>query len=99
MAVSLFVQITLKPGTRDKFVELVTAHRGRVLDREPGCRHFDVLVQDGEDNQVCLYEIYENQAAFDLHVGTDYMAATCTSIDRQTLGTQKTVPPSTEELP
>ncbi len=75
MAVSLFVQITLKPGTRDTFVELVTAHRDRVLDREPGCHHFDVLVQDGEDNQVCLYEIYENQAAFDLHVGTDYMAA------------------------
>ena len=75
MALSLFVQITLKPGTRDDFIEIATAHRGRVLDREPGCHHFDILVQDDEDNQVCLYEIYEDQAALDLHVDTDYMAA------------------------
>ena len=75
MAISLFVTITLKPGTRDKFVEVATGHRGRVLDREPGCHHFDVLVQDGEDNQVCLYEIYEDQAALDLHGKTDYMTA------------------------
>ena len=75
MAISLFVTITLKPGTRDKFVEIAAAHRGRVLDREPGCHHFDVLVQDDAKNQVCLYEVYEDQAAFDLHVGTDYMAA------------------------
>lgn len=75
MAISLFVQITLKPGTRDKFVEIVSAHRGRVLDREPGCHRFDVLVQDDNENQVCLYEVYQDQAAFDLHVETDYMAA------------------------
>jgi autoinducer 2-degrading protein len=75
MAISLFVKITLKPGTRDKFLEVASAHRGRVLDREPGCHHFDVLVPDDEENQVCLYEIYEDRAAFDLHVATEYMAA------------------------
>lgn len=75
MALSLFVTIEVKPGTRDKFVEIATAHRGRVLGREPGCHHFDVLVQDDNPNQVCLYEIYDDQAALDLHVGTDYMAA------------------------
>ena len=74
MAISLFVTITLKSGTRDKFVEIATAHRGRVLSREPGCHHFDVLVQDDAPDQVCLYEIYEDQAALDLHMGTDYMA-------------------------
>lgn len=75
MAISLFVKITLKPGTRDKFVKIATAHRGRVLDREPGCHHFDVLTQDDEPDQVCLYEIYEDQAAFELHGKTEYMAA------------------------
>jgi quinol monooxygenase YgiN len=75
MAISLFVTITLKPGTRDKFVAVATGHRGRVLDREPGCYHFDILLPDDSENQVCLYEVYEDQAAFDLHVGTDYMAA------------------------
>ncbi|MDA0653031.1 MAG: putative quinol monooxygenase [Proteobacteria bacterium] len=75
MALSLFVTITLKPGTRDKFVEVATGHRGRVLDREPGCHRFDILLPDDAENQVCLYEVYEDQAAFDLHGGTDYMAA------------------------
>jgi quinol monooxygenase YgiN len=74
MALSLFVTVTLKPGARDMFVEVATAHRRRVLDREPGCRHFDVLVQDDKPDQVCLYEIYEDQAALDLHAGTDHMA-------------------------
>jgi autoinducer 2-degrading protein len=75
MAVSLFVTITLKPGTRDQFVEIATGHRGRVLDRESGCHRFDILLPDDSENVLCLYEVYEDQAAFDLHVGTDYMAS------------------------
>ena len=89
MALSLFVTITLKPGARDKFVEIATAHRGRVLDRESGCHHFDVLVQDGENNQVCLYEIYEDQAALDLHVATDYMAAYREQTGDMTVGRER----------
>ena len=75
MALSLFVTTTLKQGMRDKFVDISTGHRGRVLEREPGCHCFDILLPEEEENQVCLYEVYEDQAAFDLHVGTDYMAA------------------------
>jgi len=75
MALSLFVTMTLKQGTRDKFVDIATGHRGRVLEREPGCHRFDILLPEEEENQVCLYEVYEDQAAFDLHVGTDYLAA------------------------
>ena len=75
MALSLFVTMTLKQGTRDKFVDIATGHRGRVVEREPGCHRFDILLPEEEENQVCLYEVYADQAAFDLHVGTDYMAA------------------------
>jgi len=74
MAISLFVTITLKPGTRDKFVEVVKGHRGRVLDREPGCHRFDVLIPEENEDEICLYEVYADKAAFDLHVGTEYMA-------------------------
>lgn len=86
MAVSLFVQITLAPGTRDKFLELVTAHRGRVLEREPTCQRFDVLEQEGDDEHVCLYEVYDDQAAFDLHVNTDYMKAYLGETKDMTIG-------------
>lgn len=91
MAISLFVRISLKPGTRDKFVELVTAHRGRVLEREPGCHRFDVLVPRDEDDQVCLYEVYEDQAAFDTHVATDYMAAYREQTGDMTVGREMTL--------
>jgi len=89
MAISLFVTLTLKPGTRDKFVEIATAHRGRVLDREPGCHHFDVLIPEDEENQVCLYEIYEDQAAFDLHGKTEYMAAYREQTGDMTVGRER----------
>jgi quinol monooxygenase YgiN len=75
MAVSLFIQITLKPGVRETFLELATAHQRRVRDREPTCQQFDILEQEGDDEHVCLYEVYDDQAAFDLHVNTEYMKA------------------------
>jgi len=75
MTVSLFVQITLAPGVREEFLELVTAHQGRVRDREPTCQRFDILEQKGDEEHVCLYEVYDDQAAFDVHVNTDYMKA------------------------
>ncbi len=86
MAVSLFVQITLTPGIKDKFLELVMAHRGRVLDREPTCQRFDVLLQDDQNDQVCLYEVYDDQAAFDLHVNTEYMKAYLKDTADMTIG-------------
>lgn len=89
MAISLFVQIALKPGTRDKFVEVVSGHRGRVLDREPGCHRFDVLIQDDAPDQVCLYEVYDDQAAFDRHVETDYMAAYREATADMTVGRER----------
>lgn len=73
-AVVLFVELEMKPGRRDAFVARATLHRGLVLANEPGCMRFDVSVPDGQENTVCLYEVYEDDAAFDHHMGTDYMA-------------------------
>ncbi len=73
-AVVLFVELKLNPGRRDAFVARATRHRALVLAGEPGCRRFDVSVPDKEEDTVCLYEVYEDEAAFDHHMGTDYMA-------------------------
>ena len=37
---------------------------------EPGCRRFDVLVPEGEQDRIFLYEIYDDRAAFDAHLKT-----------------------------
>lgn len=86
MAVSLFVQIKLAPGVREQFLALATAHQGRVRNREPTCQRFDILEQEGDDEHVCLYEVYDDQAAFDLHVNTEYMKAYLEETKDMTVG-------------
>ena len=74
MTVSLFVRIELKPGTRDAFVKRAIIHRGNVIANEPYCQRFDVLVPQEEDSVVCLYEVYDDEAAFQKHGETPYFA-------------------------
>jgi quinol monooxygenase YgiN len=35
--------------------------------REPGCRQFDVLVDPADPTRVMLYEVYDNEKAFEEH--------------------------------
>ena len=86
MAVSLFVQIKLAPGVRDKFLELVTAHQGRVRERETYCQRFDILEQEGDDEHVCLYEVYDDMESFEKHVKTEYMLAYLEETKDMTVG-------------
>lgn len=75
MAIALFVEIELAPGTRDAFLARAHQHRANVLANEPGCERFDISVPEGTDDTIRLYEVYVDQAAFDLHMETDYMKA------------------------
>jgi quinol monooxygenase YgiN len=72
-AVVLFVEIDTVPGQRDAFLARVREHRGNVIKNEPGCQRFDISVPDDGDDKVRLYEVYADQAAFDLHMETAYM--------------------------
>jgi quinol monooxygenase YgiN len=74
MTVSLFVRIELKPGTRDAFVKRASIHRRNVIANEAYCQRFDVMVPRDEDNVVCLYEVYDDEAAFQKHGETPYFA-------------------------
>ena len=42
--------------------------------KEPGCHQFDVTVEQAEPNRVVLYEVYEDEAAFDAHLQTPHLA-------------------------
>jgi len=72
-AVVLFVEIETVLGQKDAFVARVREHRGNVRKNEPGCLCFDVSVPDEGDDEVRLYEVYADQAAFDHHMATEYM--------------------------
>ena len=65
--ISVFVSIKVKPGLRDRFVEATLGDaRGSVGD-EPGCYRFDVLADASDPDVVHLYEVYEDEAAFEAH--------------------------------
>ena len=65
--ISIFVSIKVKPGMRDQFVEATLGDAAGSVRDEPGCFRFDVLTDDSDPDLVHLYEVYEDQAAFDVH--------------------------------
>lgn len=54
-------------GRMEEFLPLLLAHRDRYLQDEPGTLRFDVLRPRSEGNTVMLYEVYEDEAAFQVH--------------------------------
>jgi (4S)-4-hydroxy-5-phosphonooxypentane-2,3-dione isomerase len=67
---AILVEFTVKPGAVARFRELITANATRSLADEPGCRRFDVLSPGDEPGRVVLYEIYDDDRAFELHLAT-----------------------------
>jgi quinol monooxygenase YgiN len=63
----VLVDFRLKSGAQDRFRPLVDANAVASVRDEPGCRRFDVLQPRGEPDRVLLYEIYDDEAAFDAH--------------------------------
>jgi autoinducer 2-degrading protein len=74
-AVVLHVEITLKAGTRERFLARAQEHRKNVLEREPQCQRFDISSEEGNPETIRLYEVYDNEAAVEQHMGTGYMAS------------------------
>ncbi len=89
------VTFNLKPGAQKAFLPLVTENAVVSLREESGCQQFDVCIGDDPET-VFLYEIYDDQAAFDVHLGTLHFK----SFDQATSGmiASKTVQTYTEVI-
>ena len=68
------VDFYLLPGALDPFLALIKENARRSLAEEAGCHRFDVLVQKGVPDHIVLYEIYQNRAAFDIHLKSRHFA-------------------------
>ncbi|MEO8136490.1 MAG: putative quinol monooxygenase [Betaproteobacteria bacterium] len=66
------VEFRLRTGCAPAFLPLIRANARRSLADEPGCRRFDVLVRHDDDQRVFLYEIYDDEAAFEAHCRTPH---------------------------
>ncbi len=71
------VEIRVAEGKMAAFMPLIAENAKRSLADEEGCRHFDILVpQDGKNgDRLMLYEIYDDEAAFDAHRKTEHYKA------------------------
>ena len=62
----LSVNIRIKPENVDTWLRKALEN-AREARKEPGCRHFDVLVDPKDRTRVMLYEIYDDEKAFEAH--------------------------------
>ena len=71
MSFVLVVNIRIKPENVDKWLPMALENM-RAARKEPGCRQFEVLVDPKDRTKVMLYEIYDDEKAFEAHQATPH---------------------------
>jgi len=71
MSFVLVVNIRIKPEHVDRWIKMALEN-ARDARKEPGCRQFDVLVDPKDRTKVLLYEIYDDEKAFEAHQATPH---------------------------
>jgi quinol monooxygenase YgiN len=67
----LQVSIRIKPENVDAWMKKA-AENAREARKEPGCRQFDILVDPNDRAKVMLYEVYDDDKAFEAHQQTPH---------------------------
>lgn len=72
---NLHVTYTAKPGCRYDFVkELESSGCAPAVRKEPGCCRYDYFYADANEDDVLLIEVWEDEAAQQVHLTTETMA-------------------------
>lgn len=71
----IVVRVAVKVGYEQMFLQRVCRQARESLDREPGCRQFDVCYNETEAGRVFLYEVYDDTAAFVDHLQSPHFLA------------------------
>lgn len=79
----IYVEFEIVPEKVDEFFRLVCINAAASAKDEPGCRKFDVMRDrdPARANIITLYEIYDDDAAFDAHRASPHFAAFSAAID------------------
>ena len=73
------VDFEIEPAELRSFLALVRENARHSLAGEPGCRRFDVATPRDGGAHVFLYEIYDDEAAFQAHLLTAHFKAFATA--------------------
>ena len=66
MSLVLQVNIRIKPENVDAFMQKVIEN-AKAARTEAGCRQFEVLVDPDDKTKIMLFEVYDDQKAFEAH--------------------------------
>ncbi|HYG53888.1 MAG TPA: putative quinol monooxygenase [Burkholderiales bacterium] len=67
----LVVNIRIKPENVDAFMAKLQEN-AKAARTEPGCRQFEVLVDPKDRAKILLFEVYNDEAAFEAHQQTPH---------------------------
>ncbi|TDT77415.1 quinol monooxygenase YgiN [Litoreibacter halocynthiae] len=71
---ALAVTFDIVPADLDAFKAAMLINAKASLSTEPGCRQFDVCMDPERPTEIFLYEIYDDEAAFEAHTKTTHYA-------------------------
>jgi quinol monooxygenase YgiN len=63
----LVVSLRVKPDRDEQFLAATEANAAASRRDEPGCRRFDVARDNADPRHYVLYEMYDDEAAFEAH--------------------------------
>ncbi|MCH2075518.1 MAG: antibiotic biosynthesis monooxygenase [Rhodobacteraceae bacterium] len=65
---AVVVTFQVKAGHMAEFARLMETNAATSLAQEPGCQRFDVCSDPSRPDEIFLYELYDDRAAFDGHL-------------------------------
>jgi (4S)-4-hydroxy-5-phosphonooxypentane-2,3-dione isomerase len=71
---AVVVTFKLKPGSAPAFNPIMIENAEASVRDEPGCHQFQVLHDQGDAETIVLYEVYEDEDAFQAHLETPHFA-------------------------
>lgn len=74
MSFAVVVTFTVRESEWEPFLTLMQANARTSRAVEPGCQQFDVCTDPDRPQEVFLYEIYDDAAAFEAHLASDHFA-------------------------
>lgn len=69
------VRFEIHPHRLDAFMGLMTKNARESLNRESGCRQFDIVSDSQSPEHILLYEIYNDRESFDEHLHSPHFIA------------------------
>ncbi len=79
--IAVIVDFVAHQGKGDEVREILQTQARNSLEKEPGCRHFDVCTDPDDPHTFFLYELYDDEASVEAHGQTEHYGAFRTRID------------------